>query len=120
MKKILNLTQHITTLEQQNDGVFEPKNKQSVISLLTFHSLPNEQIILERSNQLTEIVKDHHCDFVMIGGAPFLMSTLEKMLISKNIKPLYSFSERIVIEKTIGNETQKTSIFKHVGWVEIK
>lgn len=120
MKKILNLTQHIATPEQQNDGVFEPVNKHLVTILLTFHSLPNEQIISDRCNELTEIVKDHNCHYVMIGGAPFLMSTLEKMLISQNIKPLYSFSQRIVNENRIGNETQKTSIFKHTGWIEIK
>ena len=57
----------------------------------------------------------------MIGGAPYFMSTLEKKLKEYGIKPLYSFSKRIVEEsedKDTGEVVKKT-IFKHLGFVEV-
>lgn len=56
----------------------------------------------------------------MIGGAPYLMGTLEKALKDKGITPLYSFSERVSIEVVREDETtQKTSVFQHKGFIEV-
>ena len=54
----------------------------------------------------------------MIGGAPYLMSELEKELWYRGIEPVYSFSRRESVESTDaeGNVT-KTSVFKHIGFV---
>ena len=51
----------------------------------------------------------------MIGGAPFLMPTLERELRAVGIIPLYAFSKREAVEDP---ETgAKTSVFRHIGCV---
>jgi len=54
----------------------------------------------------------------MVGGAPFLMATLERELRRFGITPLYAFSRRDVIETTEGGVTVKTSLFRHLGFIE--
>lgn len=55
---------------------------------------------------------------VMIGGAPFFMSYLEKALEQAKITPVYAFSERVSVdvEKEDGSVV-KTAVFKHLGFV---
>jgi len=94
MKKILNLTQHMITREQENKGVFEPEleDKNKIKELLTFNDIPSKQEINKRAKELTKIAKKYDdVKKVMIGGALFLMSFLERELKNNNIVPLYAF-----------------------------
>ena len=120
-KEILNLTQHIVTDEQVKDGVFEPhkEDKEKIKEILTFKNLPSKDDIKNRANKLRAFVITYGVDKVMIGGAPYLMSELERSLKEFNIQPLYSFTQRISIAKNINGEKVKTSIFKHIGFVEV-
>ena len=54
----------------------------------------------------------------MIGGAPYLMSELEKELWHLGIEPVYAFTKRESVE-TVGEngEVTKTAVFKHAGFV---
>ena len=117
--EILNLTQHLATNEQVAAGVYEPEHKDKVRELLTFNELPSKEEIKERARLLTGIAISEGVDKAMIGGAPYLMGALELELKSYNIKPLYSFTKREVVEVQKGDEVIKQSIFKHIGFVEV-
>ena len=117
--RIVNLTQHDASVEQK--GVFEPHQKEKVKQLLTFSSLPEREEIKERAEQLAKIAESEKVDFAMIGGAPYLMSALEEALIKKGINPLYAFSKRESVEKTLSDgRVEKTQVFRHLGFVEVK
>ena len=56
---------------------------------------------------------------VMIGGAPWFMSSLEKELEAKGFKPVYAFSERVSVEqKQEDGSVKKINIFRHAGFIE--
>lgn len=38
---MLNLTQHVLTMEQQNENVVEPLDKKYICNLLTFDEIPS-------------------------------------------------------------------------------
>jgi len=123
--KILNLTQHAPTPEQVAAGVVEPEEgKKKIQRLLTFEDLPTAEEIQERAEALARVAevltKEYGHDSVMIGGAPYLMSALEKALKERGIKPLYAFSKREVVEETLPDgSVKKTQVFKHQGFVEV-
>lgn len=106
----LNLTQHKSTKDQNCKELY---NKDFIIKLLTFDSIPTEAEIADRAIRLAEIALSEGAKEAMIGGAPFLMSPLEIVLATVGITPLYAFSMRRVIEK----DGVKTSVFKHLGFV---
>ena len=117
-RKILNLTQHVASKEQISAGVFEPADKKEIQKFLTFEELPDRHEIYKRAVRLSLIaekeLKNKGKRYAMIGGAPFLMSTLEDFLRVRNIIPLYAFSRRIVKEEG----DKKVSLFKHEGFVQ--
>lgn len=120
MEKIINLTQHACSSEQADAGVVEPADKLAVQMALTFTEMPTTSVISEKANALAETAFESGCKKAMIGGAPYLMSALEKALKDKGITPLYSFSERVSIEVVREDgTTQKTSVFKHKGFIEV-
>jgi len=118
--EIFNLTQHQATQEQKEAGVYEPDNeiKEKIKELLTFDNLPTKAEIEEKARLLTGIAIAEGAEYVMIGGAPFLMPVLEKYLKIYDIIPLYAFSKRISEEKEINGKIQKVSYFKFEGFVE--
>jgi len=116
---ILNLTQHFASKEQIEEGVFEPEDKEKVKKLLTFNELPSKEEIKERARLLTGIAIVEGAEKAMIGGAPYLMSSLEKKLKEFDIQPVYAFSKRIVEETEKDGEIIKKSIFKHIGFIEV-
>jgi len=117
-KRILNLTQHEATPEQEKVGVIEPLSKGEIRMLLTFEHVPTAREIKQRAMRLAEIASDHNIKYAMIGGAPFLMSALEIALLDKSIVPLYAFSRRETIETPLPNgKVIKKSIFKFEGFV---
>ena len=118
---ILNLTQHPATEDQLLAGVVEPlkAEKKDIKSLLTFTDLPVKEQVVHKAVALAYIAKGCGADAAMIGGAPYLMPELAKQLKDVGIKPLFSFTERVV-QKEVGEDGNvvKTSIFKHQGFVE--
>ena len=116
---LINLTQHPTTTEQLTAGVTEPADKDEVRRLLTFDELPSKELVKARAKALAEIAENSGAKSAMIGGAPFLMAALEKALREVGITPVYAFSKRESVEKTLPDgSVQKTNVFKHIGFVE--
>lgn len=115
---ILNLTQHVATAEQMEDGVFEPMNKIAVQQLLNFEVMPDSFEIRNRAHELARIAKIHGVKHAMIGGAPYLMSALEAALTEMGIRFWYSYSERVSQEETLPDgSVKKTNVFRHVGFI---
>lgn len=118
---IINLTQHLATPEQIEEGVVDltGKQREELVRLLTFDDAPDSSTLLSRALTIARLVgKDNH--FAMIGGAPYFMSYLENSLRACRVRPVYSFSKRVSVEVT--NEdgsVTKTNVFKHTGWVGI-
>lgn len=120
MKAILNLTQHKATSAQIKAGVVDcPKiGLDQVLRHLNFQHIPTEEDMFDRAIKIKEIVKDLGYDTVMIGGAPFFMSTLERTLKMSGIKVLYAFSERVSHERMVNGQVEKTTTFEHLGFYE--
>ena len=119
---VLNLTQHQATPEQVAAGVYEPPSpaKEIISRLLTFDNLPTLSDIINRAAELSEIAAALATEGqrVMIGGAPFLMSHLERWLCNRGLAPVYAFSKRVVKEEVLPNgEVRKTSSFVHEGFI---
>jgi hypothetical protein len=123
MEKIFNLTQHVATEEQLQAGVWEPypEAKPAIQKLLTFEKLPTAEEIQATAESLAKIAKSFTCDgTVMIGGATYLMSALERALRARGMKPVHAFSKREVKESKLPDGgVKKEIIFKHVGFVEV-
>ena len=139
--KTLNLTQHPASKEQVEAGVIDLLDKDEVSRLLTFDSIPDKKEIEKRvtelstliyeavsgqkgvyeeltDDEMSELLKEKGIGQVMIGGALWLMKPLIEEL-TYYIKPVFAFSKRETIEK-LGEdgEVVKTSVFKHIGFVE--
>lgn len=122
MATILNLTQHNPTRQQLHAGVVDlaPEQKEVLKDLLDFQELPTAEEIQGRAVAIAQIAKEHGASTAMIGGAPFLMGTLETTLKNNGIKPLYAFTQRVAVEVTNPDgSVVKTSEFKHMGFVEV-
>lgn len=118
--RIINLTQHQASAEQLGAGVFDLPIDSVLKDALTFNVLPTKADIERRAQLITGIALTHEATHAMIGGAPYLMGALERLLKEAGIQPLYSFTERVSVEKKGENgEVVKTSIFQHKGWVEV-
>lgn len=118
--EILNLTQHEPTIEQINAGVIEPTDKAKVKELLTFTALPTKQEIRNRAKKLADLAARFGATEALIGGAPYLMRSLEVALQERDIQPLYSFTERKATEQIQPDgSVKKTQEFVHVGWVKV-
>lgn len=114
--RIINLTQHAATGSQVNEGVFNVE--QNLGDLLTFNSAPSEEEMKERAEKLADIAAEAKAEAAMIGGAGYFMRPLEEALKARDIRPLYSFSERRSVEKHNPDGTvTKVNVFEHVGWV---
>ena len=118
---ILNLTQHKATKEQLEAGVIDlsEKNREFLIKELTFDEMPSREEIKRRAENIGLIPGQYGFMFAMIGGAPFLMPSLEKVLIRESISPLYAFSKRESVEVNKEGNIIKTSIFVHKGFISI-
>ena len=129
---ILNLTQHAATAEQIAADVADltQGDAEYIRAALTAESLedlsedaklgtPEDRaaIIADRAREIADQTGATHA---MIGGAPWLMSALERALAERGIKHLYAFSRRVVIETAQPDGTvKKTALFKHEGFVEL-
>lgn len=118
---ILNLTQHPATAEQIAAGVQDLPSAETLRTLLTFDQLPSRTEIKGRAEALALMAEAAGADAAMIGGAPFLMSTLEAALLNKGIRPMYAFSKRVVTEtKNFDGTVTKVSTFAHEGFVMVR
>lgn len=125
---ILNLTQHLATPEQVNAGVIDLPEAYRVElkQLLTFDELPTLGEISDRAVKVAELANRARNLFgmslddatAMIGGAPFLMMHLSATLGAYNIRSVFAFSKREVVETLNADGTvTKTAVFKHAGFV---
>jgi len=128
--KIINLTQHVATSEQVEEGVVDlPADYQANLrALLTFDSLPDRREVVARAEAIGEIAEAFAVDSgaidsggeirAMIGGAPFLMRALEDALMDRGITPIYAFSRReSVEERQPDGSVRKINFFRHAGFV---
>ena len=115
--RIINLTQHVATAEQEAAGVFAPRVRQA--KLLDFETAPSATELRDRAVKVVRAARLSKASHALIGGAPYFMGYVERELRSHGIVPLYSFSQRVSVESASadGNVT-KTSVFKHVAFVE--
>jgi hypothetical protein len=118
---ILNLTQHAATADQVAAGVVNvnPEFKERLTVFLTFDTIPTLGEIEYAAELVVGLAVEHGVTKAMIGGAPFLMPTLEKALIAVGITPCYAFSKRVVIKEADG--VKERIVFKHEGfvWVDV-
>jgi len=122
MERIANLTQHLPTEQQKKEGVENLDERHNEIkTLLTFDNLPSKEEMVDRAERLARIVKEEGVyKYALIGGAPYFMSTLEKVLKENGLTPVYSFSKRKVIEeKDETGKVIKKTIFEHEGFIEV-
>lgn len=118
--RIINLTQHNATQDQKDAGVFDLENAE-LRKLLTFNDLPTKAEIQERAESIAQLAQDANATFAMIGGAGYLMPSLESALMAKGITPLHAFSQRISIEKHNEDGTvSKENVFKHIGFIGLE
>jgi hypothetical protein len=115
--KIVNMTQHAPTPEQETAGVFQSPLWDLMKVLMTFDTLPNVADVVFRARSLTQIAADSGATHAMIGGAPYLMAPLEFHLKEVGIIPLYAYSERVSVEQIQPDgSVRKTNTFKHGGF----
>lgn len=124
---IVNLTQHQSSAEQLAEGVFDlPADVRATVSgLLTFTAPPQAGEVRARARDLALIAAHALRDApltplprAMIGGAGWLMASLELALSEQGIVPVYSFSERVMIEKTMQDGVvRKVADFKHLEFI---
>jgi hypothetical protein len=119
---ILNLTQHSATADQRSAGVIDLSDSSILKDLLTFENVPLDGEMVYRAHKIVSLcIENRFCagSKVMIGGAPFFMSTLERVLMMHMINPVYSFSQRKSIETTLPDgSVEKKAVFAHVCFVE--
>lgn len=130
MRKVINLTQHAPTPEQIEAGVVpnSPEIQKTVSALLTFETLPSRDQIWSQAKDLAilarGIAESMEANFkgpvpVMIGGAPYLMMTLENQLSLRGMEAVFAFSARESVEThNADGSVSKTMVFRHKGFVE--
>ena len=123
---IINLTQHKATPDQIQAGVVDLPDdlRAGVCDLLTFDTAPIGVMMVQRAEGLLEIIREAQklpgsaTRRVMIGGAPFFMSTLEVILLEADLIPVYAFSRRESEDQPQADgSVRKVQIFRHAGWV---
>lgn len=118
--KLVNLTQHDLTMEQMANNTVMKVDRNKVSELLTFTKLPDVDDINYKAYYLAHLAKESGATHALIGGAPYLMSELERALKRVKIVPVYSFSERVSQERLGTNgSVVKTNVFKHIGFIEV-
>lgn len=111
---IKNLTQHAPTVDQACVTAVDP----AALEFLNFSTPPSVEEIETRAYALA--CRANGYKFAMVGGAPYLMGPLVAALHQAGVQPLFSFTERKSVEKTLPDGTvQKTSVFAHVDWVAV-
>ena len=127
MRKVLNLTIHRLTDEQEAAGVvpLPPEWFEDLESQVLTEDLPSPEDIEEKARRIVRLADDYCADagmerLVMVGGAPWLMPTLEKYLRAARFRVFYAFSKRRSKEVTDPKTgvVYKAGSFQHLGFVE--
>ena len=119
--EILNLTQHKATPDQEKAGVrnLEGDKLAKLKELLNFKGIPTDYVLWDRASKIAALAEQEGAKSVMIGGALFFMSWLEKALLGKGINIKYSFSIRESQDVHLDDGTvRKEQLFKHIGFYE--
>ncbi|MDO4643179.1 MAG: hypothetical protein Q4A74_05000 [Cardiobacteriaceae bacterium] len=75
------------------------------------------ELLRERAAILADIAFKYKADVVMIGGAPYFQSWLERAIVAQAMKYCYALTERKVREEINSDGTvTKTSVFEHAGF----
>jgi len=118
---MMNLTQHPATPEQLEAGVRDlpPAARERLMALLTFDAPPTDREIITRAWRIAELADGRPDRTAMIGGVPFLMSSLEAALEDVGIGTFYAFSRRESVEELQPDgSVRKVGVFRHAGFVE--
>ena len=119
---IINCTQHTASKEQLAQGVIDfPAELLEILKqMLTFKDLPTDAEICRRAESIANLANRTSCERALIGGVPFLMSALEPALFGKVIQPVYAFSLRESVEKTMPDgSVHKVGKFRHIDIIEV-
>jgi len=120
---ILNLTQHPASAEQVEAGVVDLQGADlmKLKKELNFDFLPTKRELSTSASEIVDLAirNSEEDDTVMIGGAPFFMPYLVLELKMCDRNPVFAFSVRESVEKEIDGKVVKTSVFKHLGFVEV-
>ena len=119
--KILNLTQHKSTTDQQKDHVYDLKGArlEQLKDLLTFDEIPTEYVLWDRADKIAALAEQEGAKSAMIGGAPYFMPWLERALLRRGINIKYAFSKRESQDVHLEDGTvRKQQVFRHIGFVE--
>ena len=115
-----NLTQHPASAEQIAAGVVDPSptDKQAIVELLTFDSIPTSLEVWQRAHDLLAIAKDAGHTQAMIGGAPYLITEIVRHASRYGITCAHAFTARESAEVTQPDgSVKKVAIFRHMGFV---
>lgn len=122
--KTVNLTQHPTTPEQKEEGVFDLEGKMlsQLKAKLTFDTLEDarEHNVHTRAVRMAAVVRgmDPKPQQALLGGAPFLMGPLADELRKVGVAPVFAFSVRDSKEVTQADgSVRKVAVFRHLGLV---
>lgn len=122
---MLNLTQHVITVEQLRDGAVEPdpEMKAEIQKLITFDRsvMEHPEQIWNRAKALVSLIKREYplLNKAMVGGALYFMPALVRELKEVGIQPYFSYTDRVSTEThNPDGSVTKTLVFKHLGWVE--
>jgi hypothetical protein len=117
--RMLNLTQHLCTKIQKEQGVIEPADKEYIKGLITFEDIPEIEDLRSRANKLVDVCRQEQVKFALVAGAPFWLIVLEFYLRLHGITPLHSFSKRIAYDhKNDDGTVQSIKTFVHAGWIQ--
>lgn len=117
---ILNLTQHAATPAQIDAGVVDLVDPElaTLKGLLTFEEIPTQREIWRRAVDIARLAQDSRHVEAMIGGALFLMGTLERALKGHGITPMFAFTRWRAVDTAKPDGTVvKTAVFEHAGFV---
>lgn len=119
---IINLTQHFATESQKEAGVQNMSSQEALKDILTFNSAPTMAEMQERASLILDLIDEEYGREVpreaMLGGAPFFMPTLDKVIREAGITPVYAFSVRRSVESTAPDgSVAKCNVFYHEGFV---
>lgn len=99
---IINLTQYPTTAEMKKLGIVDLKESayKTLLRHLVFMEYPDKARIKEAAKNIATLAYTasvaYNADKALIGGTPFLMSSLEKALKKLGIQPVYLFDNKLI------------------------
>lgn len=115
---IINLTQHLSTTEQQAEGVFDlrDEDRARLTAMLTFDPQYTRKDLEFAAEEIVGLLKEYDCYRAMVGGMPSFMPILERALVAAGVAVGYARSERVSVDQAMPDGTvRKVATFKHVG-----